>query len=231
MRLLVTTALLMFFTRAAVAADKEAEDLFRGLEQKLRSAKTLRVRFDLSVTVGKPGSLKGMLLLGEGDKFRLELEGKPFGELVKLTVVSDGARMSSCDPNDPKNGKVEKAPKEVGANLRAVLPRLGVMLCWNSLDRGAKLAPEFTKVSDFKFAGKEVMGGREMVTIEYTVTERQNVVMPPKSRVKLWLDAKTRLPVKLSLTSDGGDITATTDVYSEFVIDPKMDAKQFEVPK
>ncbi len=49
--------------------------------------------------------------------------------------------------------------------------------------------------------------------------------------VKVWLDAKTNLPVKLVLTGGGSDITDITETYSEFTIDAKVDGKSFELPK
>src|SRR5438105_2078484 len=126
MRWLLTLPLLALAACPAVAEENEAEKLFRGMEEKVRAAKTLRVRFDLGVTdaLGKKGTIKGALTLGEGDKYRAEGEGKLFGQAVQFTEVCDGANTSFRDPNAPKKEN-EKAPKGVGAYFRGALPRWG----------------------------------------------------------------------------------------------------------
>ena len=150
MRWLLTLALLALVAWPAAAQENEAEKLFRAMEQKVRTAKTLQLRFDSSVTIPpQTGSLKGTLILGEGDKVRLEFGGKPFGVEFKLTVVSDGTTMSLKDSAEPKKDKTIKAPKALGANVRGALPRLGVFICYSGIDRGGNPSPDVLKVSDF----------------------------------------------------------------------------------
>jgi outer membrane lipoprotein-sorting protein len=102
MRWLTALALLAVTAWPAVAQDNEAEKLFRAMEQKVRSAQTLRLRFDLSVAgaLGTKGNVKGTLVLGEGDKYRVEMEGKVFGQAVRGTEVSDGTRTAYRDAAD-----------------------------------------------------------------------------------------------------------------------------------
>src|ERR1700678_3512610 len=130
MRWLLTFALLVLAAWPAAAQENEAEKLFRAMEKKLLAAKTLQIRFDSSVTIPpQTGSLKGTLMLGEGDKFRLEFGGEPFGVEGKTTVVSDGTTMSIKDTGEKE--KTNKAPKALGANVRGSLLRMGVFICWN----------------------------------------------------------------------------------------------------
>jgi hypothetical protein len=99
------------------------------------------------------------------------------------------------------------------------------------IDRG-NWSPGVLKVSEFKLTGKEKIGERITQVIEYTVTEVKDVISPGKWRMKMWLDAQTHLPVKLTMTMDElADISATTDTFSEFTVDAKVDAKSFELPK
>src|SRR6266487_4650333 len=116
MRCLLTLALLSVGAGPVAAQEKEAEKLFRSMEKKVHAAKTLRLRYDATITDsdGKKWTVKGTLILGEGDKFRVEIEGKLFGEAVKGTQVSDGTDMSSTGANDSKMDKKEKAPKDIG---------------------------------------------------------------------------------------------------------------------
>jgi outer membrane lipoprotein-sorting protein len=235
MRWLLTVAVLALMAWPAAAQENAAEKLFRRMEKKLRTAKTVQVYFDSSVTIPpKTGSLKGTLILGDGDKLRLEFGGKPFGVEGNLTVVSDGTSMSSKDSADPEKDKTVKAPRALGANVRGSLLRLGVFICFNGIDRGGNLSPDLLKVSDFKLVGKEQVGERNTQVIDYTVTEVKDVISPGKWWMKMWLDAQTNLPVKLTMTmpkDELSDISTTTDTFSEFTIDAKVDAQSFVLPK
>src|SRR5258708_36747869 len=94
MRVSLSLALLAVARWHDAAQDNEAEKLYREMEQKVRAAKTLQVRFDLNITdaLGKTGIVKGALTLGEGDKYRVDLDGKIFGQAVKGIEVSDGTQ-------------------------------------------------------------------------------------------------------------------------------------------
>src|SRR4029077_7173891 len=97
-----------------------------------------------------------------------------------------------------------------------------------NMDRRSKRAPGFYKVSDFKLAGEEKIAGRNTQVIQYTATARGK---PPVAlSMKVWLDAKTNLPVKLTMTCPDAEYSAITETYSEFTID-EVDAKLFELPK
>src|SRR5438477_12894503 len=95
MRWSLTLGLVALMTGSVVAEENEAEKLFRSMEQQIRTAKTLQIHFDAIVTGadGKKGNVKGTLTLGEGDKLRVEAEGKLFSEESKFTLVSDGTDM------------------------------------------------------------------------------------------------------------------------------------------
>jgi outer membrane lipoprotein-sorting protein len=86
-------------------------------------------------------------------------------------------------------------------------------------------------VSDFKLVGKAEIGKRNTQVIEYTVTEKKDVIAPAMARVKMWLDAEGNVPVKLAWTTKDADITAVIEMYSEFTLDAKIDEKLFELPK
>jgi outer membrane lipoprotein-sorting protein len=228
MRWLLTLPLLALAAWPAAAEENEAEKLFRDMEQKVRAAKTLRVRFDLSVTdgLGKKGKVKGALTLGEGDKYRAEGEGQLFGQAVQFTEVCDGAHTSFRDPNAPKKEN-EKAPKDVGAYLRGALPRCGFFLGALNMG-GGDLTPDAFELSDFKMAGEDKIGDRAAQAIRYTLKKKGD---PAGLSVKLWLDAETHLPARLAVTGATGDWKELTESYGEFTLDPEVDAKSFELPK
>jgi hypothetical protein len=227
MRWLVTFAVLVLTAWPAAAEDNEAEKLCRGLEKKLRAAKTLRVRFDLAVTDArsKKWNLKGALTLGEGDRFRAEAKGKLFGEAVEFTEVSDGKSVRSVEGKGKAKDDKESSPKGAGAYFRAALPREGFLLAHLNLGRRGKAAALTT--SGFEMAGKEKVGKRDARAVRFTLGPKGEGGMT----VKLWLDAKTDLPLKLSVTGGKSDIAEVTETYSEFAIDPELDAKVWELPK
>jgi len=103
---------------------------------------------------------KGLLIPGEGDKYRVEGEGKLFGQAVKFTGVSDGADTFYKDGNDPKRDMKEKTPKAVGAYLRGALPHEGFFLSTLNMNRPGVLAADAIQPSDFKaiFSGPAVTG-------------------------------------------------------------------------
>jgi hypothetical protein len=221
MRCFLTLALLALMTWPAAAQENEAEKLFRDLEQKVRAAKTLQVRFDAIITGPevkntddkknvdpKKWHFKGSTILGEGDKFRAEYEGNLFGQETKYTVVSDGTDWTEFgytkEPGEDKlffRGKAtEKTPKAIGAYLRPGLPRDGFVLCFIT-DRRSQLTPDFFILSDFKLAGEEKIGGRNTQVIQYTVKPKGKDPSFPKPEVnvqsmklsmKVWLDTKTK---------------------------------------
>ena len=241
MRWLLTLALMALAAWPAVAQENEAEKLFRGMEKSVRAAKTLQLRFEASITGAdaKKWNVKGTLILGAGDKLRVESEGKLFGEESKFTFVSDGTDMKSFGytkaAGQPKQDKTEteKPPKGAGIFLRESLPRDGFFWCFLNMNRRGELPANLFKLSDFKLAGKEKIGERNTQVIQFTTTvkEKGKDKDPNVLSMKLWIDAKTNLPVRLAMTGGGSDITDITETYSEFTIDGKVDAKSFELPK
>jgi outer membrane lipoprotein-sorting protein len=237
MRWLLTLALLVAAAWPAVAEENDAEKLFRVMEKKVNEAKTLKIRFDANITGAdaKKWNLKGTLVLGEGDRFRVESEGKLFGEETKFTVVSDGTGAKSFGytkaPGQPNKDRseTEKPPKGAGAYFRAALPRNGFFVSFLNMDKRGDRSADLFEPSDFKLAGEAKVGEQDTKVIQYTVKVKGKDGNAPS--VKLWLDAKTNLPVKLALTGGGSDITDITETYSEFSIDAKVDAKLFELPK
>jgi outer membrane lipoprotein-sorting protein len=239
--------------RPAVAEHKEAEKLFQKMDNELRSAKTLRCRFDSTLTAGhqvfrwllgrnsaqllplrdEKLLLKGTLTLGEDDKLRLESEARLGDKAAKVLFVSDGTRLSSKDSSNVKEDQTKEVPKALGAHARVMLPRYGIGILWNSLNRPSYQAasPALDQVSEFKLGVKEEVGRRRTQQIEYTVTRKIDVLSPPRVRVKVWIDLETGLPVKLTTTQKDADITATTETYDEFRVDGKVDEKSFQLPK
>src|SRR5439155_1024819 len=93
----------------------------------------------------------------------------------------------------------------------------------------SKLVP----ASNFKLAGKDRVIDIEALVIEYAVALNDQYALGGKAKVKLWINAQTMLPVKrhLILTGAKENLGLVREVYSEFTLEPRIDAKVFELPK
>ena len=85
---------------------------------------------------------------------------------------------------------------------------------------------------------REKVGEHDAQVVEYQLTckvesEKNWKGSNATLAVKLWLDVKTGLPLKRSITGkiDNIDEIAITETYTKFVIDEKIDEKRFELPK
>jgi outer membrane lipoprotein-sorting protein len=233
MRWLLATALLMV-AAPAYAQENEAEKLFRAMEKKITSAKSLKVAseadFDLGGQVIK---FKGSSQQAEGNKARVEFEGEIFGTAFKMSLVSDGAKMlQSLPPGLPGAAapEVKKTPDNLNKMLAGVTARAGVMAASGVMEKDDPAQFDIDKkapVSDFKMGPKEKVGNVDTQVIEYTFKPDNKDIVS----VTLWLDTKTNLPVKRLMLDQMKKEGKILETYTEFVIDPQLDAKVFELPK
>jgi uncharacterized protein (TIGR03066 family) len=216
--------------RRGGAKEDDPVKLFRAMQQKVAAAKTLRVRFDLTVTGadGGKGIVKGSLTLGAGDKYRVELDGKLFGHVVKETEVSDGTAVRSSGTGANPEGA--RSPKEAGAYLRRALPVEGFFLASLNLDRRGFREEAGFKPTDLKSGGTEQVMGREAHVVHFTLPANRDGDGAKGMPATVWLDGETGLPLKFAVTGGTSDVREVTETYSEFALDPKVDAKTFELP-
>jgi hypothetical protein len=73
------------------AEPNEAEKLFRDMEKKVTSAKSLECEFEAKMEGGpKMLGVKGTLALAEGNKCLLDIKGEEGGEAHTARMTSDG---------------------------------------------------------------------------------------------------------------------------------------------
>ena len=217
------------------ADQDDAEKLFRQMEAKLAKAKTIDCTYEAKVEAEKTGTMKGTLLLGEGNKIRMEMGGEFGGMKGKFTMIADGTKMKAVGEGIPAQ-PAEDAPKWLGEAVRASLARAGLMLPFMSASpRSPDKEKEFKidehfQVSDFRLGKKEMVDKHEAQVVQYTLTLK----MPKDQKLDatVWIDTKTQLPLKRVLTSTmDGEKKTLTETYTKLEVDGKIDPKQFELPK
>jgi outer membrane lipoprotein-sorting protein len=215
------------------AEPNEAEKLFREMDKKVTSAKSLECTFEAKVEGGKEaGTIKGSLMLTEGNKSRLEMSFEHSGKTDKETMVSDGTKMGPLSDKTPKGR--QDAPKWLNDAYRGALGRSGLTVPLMFITRVGEQPKEFKaddefKVSDFKLGKKEKVGDQEAQAIQYKLAIKE---FPEPLTATVWIDTKTNLPLKREITAKKGDEKLTvTETYSALKIDPKIDPKKFEFPK
>src|SRR5262245_36378218 len=240
MRLLIVQLVFLSVVLPALGQDgKEAEKLFRTFEKKLAAAKTVRIALEGSV-VGiedVPGVLKykGTFVFAEGNKARFEMQVEMQGKKQAEKVISDGAKMIEEDPADGGKSGPNDVPKKFFEETLGFFkhggPVAGHVFTSESSD-GIRYVATFT-ASAFKLGDKEKIGKRDAQMIEYKLALKD----APKEAAKLsfseklWLDVETNLPLKRVLTGKLKKEFTYTESYSEFTLNPKVDAKLFELPK
>ncbi|MBI3466661.1 MAG: hypothetical protein HY000_26910 [Planctomycetes bacterium] len=87
---------------------------------------------------------------------------------------------------------------------------------------------------NFKEGAPEKVGGRQARVLSYKLGYAQgdNAAVPDAEKngtpVTVWIDSKTLLPLKHVIAWEGH---RWTEFYNDFTLDPKIDAKAFELPR
>ena len=203
----------------------EGEKLYRDLEKQVGQAKVVRVAFASKLLKGgkEAGHFKGVVDLGEGDRARVAVKGEAEGKAFTLEMTSDGKQLKVV-ATPPGGEKEEPLPKHFGALVRTGLSRVGstaaLLLGFSREGGGGQEEPDLDKrfrVSDFRLGANAKVEGREARVIAYKVTPtgRADPVL-----LKLWLDAKTRLPLKRELSDEKRGFRII-ETYSEFTVGAK----------
>ena len=232
MRCSLVLLLCALATSPAVAEPNEAEKLFRDMEKKIATAKTLELDVELKMDApGSKVSVKGSMILGEGNRTRVEGSGVADGIPFKGVLISDGKKMHIV-VND-KAEPTHKTPKQLSNVGRAAITRAGMPMSLpyfiiSSIVDDLNINDMYV-VSDFNIGRKEKIGEREAQEIQYTFTffeQKESLAM------SVWLDTKTNLPLKRVVTSTvDKEKFVYTEIISKMTLDPKIDAKKFELPK
>jgi outer membrane lipoprotein-sorting protein len=253
MRYVLSILLWSVLLPVALAQDNEAEKLFRDMEKKLLAAKSFEITFEYQIEdlARKKRTTKGTLVLTKDNKAQLKVSGYFEGKRdAPFELVSDGKQLktkgakfvvaSNGVPGVEKGGQSEQeTPKRFAVQLGALVSRGGM---WYSifvmpylLRDGIDADAEGSKVNayDFKLGSAEKVGKHAAKVLRYRFGK--GGACPDDQEIILWLDAETLLPLKriFDLRENRGVVSGIiiTENYNEFTIDPKIEAKAFELPK
>ncbi|NUN49950.1 MAG: hypothetical protein HUU15_14075 [Candidatus Brocadiae bacterium] len=198
--------------------DAAARKEFEALEKRLSEAKTLRVVCKASAEGPRKDIHDTTLVLAAGGKARVEFNWKRAdGMALVATYISDGARMWK----EPDVDKAKKTPEGLSPALARAFARAGVLalsgVSATFQSGGAAPDPGAHAISEVTAGDAD----GKTTEIRYTV----NAGKPDAMKVRLWLDAKTKTPVKRSMDVAGWVLVET---YEAFEIGGKLDPALFQ---
>jgi len=215
--------------------DKDAEETFKKIEEKIGQAKSLRIKFhsDEEMSQSRKGP-SGVLLLQSGNRARYTENPSTRSETWS---VSDGKRVQSSRSGlydegitGPVPNGIAPASKDLKKNLEVLVSRAGCTL-WGiaSIAFQANMKSDFSqwiRVSRFKPGEKD----GEAKTLSYLLEVGQ------KSRpfnVTLWFDPESFKPLKRKIVYevDGGTQVTMMETYDEFTFDPEIPDEMFKLPE
>jgi outer membrane lipoprotein-sorting protein len=237
MRTLLAASLLTLLSAAPPVGGQEANDaekLFRKMEETLTKAKTLQVSTEVIMkALGEEVILVGPFRLAEGDRLNLTLVSTVAGKKRKGTFISDGKRIERAVDGPPKDSR--PTPPGLTRYCAGKFARAGIGFSFLLAvqDEGerakARNIDEWYPVSGFRLGKREKVGGRTAQIIEHKLTWAGK---EPVFHATVWLDVKTNLPLKRILTSTKDGLTIRfTEVYTDLILDAKLDSKLFDLPK
>jgi outer membrane lipoprotein-sorting protein len=236
--MLVATLLLAAMVNGET--DKDAEKAFQEMSATLTKAKSFACTFEMKMdTPQGKGSFKGRLVVAQGNKVRIEMNGEGGGKTTDLLSVSDGAKVVTVDNKTTQPAR--DTPKNLAKRVMTGTARGGIFvpmfLAVEVSTDGDKPKEtdieDIIKVSDFRLGKKEEVDGKEAQAVEYLITAA-SVGNGEKIKATVWIDLKTHVPLKRLLTTkvgDGDKELKVTEIYSKVVVDGKIDVKTFELPK
>jgi outer membrane lipoprotein-sorting protein len=215
----------------AYGQEDAGEKLFRAMEKKVRAAKAMQLVCEVEGRLsagGEQQKIKANQQFAGPNKARIELHSGSYNSLFvsdgNMALTREGVRL----------GEPKKADPQLNEGLTGTIALGGFMLPRLILRReaGRFNADTTLLISEFKLGAKERVGTVDAQAVQYSVKFGGLTTGPAeKVVVTVWIDPKTQLPLKRKVIVGNQEADYFTEVYTEFVIDPKLDAKVFELPK
>jgi outer membrane lipoprotein-sorting protein len=206
---------------ALLLQEKTAEETFRKIEEQIESAGSVSVRYKVEgMADGEKSQMSLTLLLKEGNKVRLTIQGDRRGKEISGELICDGERVGMPGGKE----KPEKAPPGFKNSNATILVRSGSLSALQYITLwGRDLGKEKTtlQVSDFKADSDD--GNAK--TIRYRLR-----VGKSELETKLWYDPKTHAILKrrFSGKADGAECSVM-ETYDEFLLNTEIPEERFKL--
>jgi outer membrane lipoprotein-sorting protein len=221
----------------APAQENDPEELFRSMERKILSAKSLEIVCTCELAAEDlKATFVGKILLAQGNVFRMELNGEQDGKRQEALMVCDGKTVYNKDA-----GRVKTHPARADDTLKlqAYVSRVGVSLAGLLLAETIPIEPpknerpfdldKATTIKEFKAGAKERVGQKQAQAVEFILRAGRHL---DNVRMVVWIDIQTQLPLKrtVEMKMVGKDMR-WVETYTTFALGKKVDAKVFSPPK
>lgn len=236
----------------AFAQDSDSATVLRELGERVNAATSVKIVSNFKITgVPVPGVGTRTKVIGAGNKARMESNGTYKKSEITLRirdiVISDGklvyiygGMQAYKDNHKPENVKLQgiNEPIKPGFidDLKLLTTFIGEGQSFLNRGDGEKGNDKPIAVTEIGPIKNDLINGRETLAITYKAKfHEMGRTVPTTYRVELWIDSKTRLPVKRTLTMLPDKVTKESpfvveEVYSEFVLGVPVDAKLFQTP-
>ncbi len=146
-------------------------------------------------------------------------------------IVSNGKHITWKDylPEPPYRA-TQTIPKKLHALLGRLVTRTGIFVTSECIavanGYGEQIPASVQRVDAWGFmaGAAEKVGGREARVVRYKMGRKGEGA----GQATVWIDAKTLLPLKYVI---GDRRNHVTEIYHEFTLDPKIEARAFALPK
>jgi outer membrane lipoprotein-sorting protein len=211
---------------------KEAEALYKKMEEKLAAAKTIQLKVSGSAPMaGGEMTFESTVFVGEENRGRIDSELKTPRGQMKFRTISNGAVVFS---EKVGSNRTTEATATLRADLVRALARAGGLFTagwFDVMSEKDSPTPQRKKIptlTGFRMGKKEKVGDREAQSIEYTAQGLESGEVP----VALWIDVETGLPLKRELRGLQGQAEMkVVETYRDLKVNEKIDAATFEIPK
>jgi hypothetical protein len=223
----------------AAAQENEAEKLFRSMEKKIRSAKSLEIVFKGELAAERlKTTFAGKVRLAQGNVFRMEVDVEVDGKRQERLMVCDGKTVYNKDKDA---GRVKTYPARADDTLKvqAFVSRVGVNLAALLLGETIPVDPpkdaepfdldKAAPLSDFKAGAREHVGQKEAQAVAYSVRGGRRL---DYASMVVWVDLQTQLPLKRTIEMRlAGSLVRWVETYTTFAPEAKIDGKVFSAPR
>lgn len=202
-RLLLTV---LFLAPSPVLAQHGLDPAVRlgAIRNALEKAKTLKVAFSADLDSDRGSStVKGTMLLGGGNKVRMELDMNVEGKAAQMIMVSDGTTMRTTIPG--RSSREKPIEPNLHKNMLAMIERAGIAVPMFTIP--ARKGDEVLAVSAVKFLSAEKG--------IFRCAHKLDVDAKVRFHVELSTHLDTHLPLRRTLRVEkGADPITIVETYS-----------------